>query len=78
MCRCVSSPSAEELDLFLREVRRVEDPVTDGVVDVVVDVGDAVDDADDPALQRLGLIRPGVIEDPVAHLRSQVERLGDP
>ncbi len=69
---------SEKLDLFVRQVRGIEDPMTDGVVDVVVDVGHAVDDADDPALEGLGLLRPGVLENSVPHFRGQVERLGDP
>ena len=48
-------------------------PGAHGVVDVVVDVGDAVDEADDPALERVRLVRPGVVEDPVADLGGQVE-----
>ena len=59
---------AEQLDLVPRQVVGREDPVADRVVDVVVDVGDAVDDPDDLALERLGLLGPGVAEDPVADL----------
>src|SRR5207244_12826642 len=57
---------AEELDLLARQVDRVEHASADRVVDVVVDVGDAVDYADDPSLERLGLVRSGVVEDAVA------------
>ena len=45
----------------------------DGVVDVVVDVGEPVDEPDDPALERLGLLRAGVLEDSVAYLPRQIE-----
>ena len=69
---------AEQRDLVLRQVLRVEDPVADRVVDVVVDVRDPVDDAHDLALVRLRLDLARVLEDPVAHLPRQVERLGDP
>ena len=44
-----------------------------GVVDVVVDVREAVDEADDAALERLRLLRAGVLENAVAHLPRQVE-----
>ena len=49
-----------------------------GVVDVVVDVRDPVDDAHDAALERRGLLRPGVRVDPVPNLGGQVQLLGDP
>ena len=39
----------------------------------MVDVRHAVDDPDDASLEGGGLARPGVIEDPVAHLGRQVE-----
>ena len=68
---------AEDGDLLPRQVSLGEDPVADRVVDVVVDVRDAVDDADDLALERLGLARPCVSEDPVDHLVRQVQALGD-
>ncbi len=45
----------------------------DRVVDVVVDVGEAVDEPHDAALERLRLVRAGVLEDAVAHLPRQVE-----
>ena len=64
---------AEQLDLRARQLGRVEHAGADGVVDVVVDVGDAVDQAHDLALERVRLVRPGVVEDPVAHLVRQVE-----
>ncbi len=52
---------------------RIENPGADRVVDVVVDVRDAVDDADDLPLERLGLVGPRVLEDPVAHLPGEVQ-----
>ena len=39
----------------------------------MVDVSDAIDDAHDPSLERLWLVGPGVLEDPVAHFPCQVE-----
>ncbi len=68
----------EHLDLVAREVGVDEEAVADRVVDVVVDVGDPVDDAHDPALERLGILRARMGEDPVAHLVGEVELLGDP
>ena len=65
-------------DLRLRQVLRAEDSEPDGVVDVVVDVCDAVDDPDDLPLERRGLALAGVGQDPVPHLRLQVQLLGDP
>ena len=64
---------AEQRDLLLRQVVGGEHPGADRVVDVVVDVRDAVDDADDLPLERLRLVGPGVLEDPVAHLPGEVE-----
>jgi hypothetical protein len=43
------------------------------VVDVVVDVRDAVDEADDLPLQGRRLVRPRVVEDPVARLHREIE-----
>ena len=57
----------------MRKLRRVEHAGAHRVVDVVVDVGDAVDQADDPALERVGLVRPRVVEDPVANFVGEVE-----
>ena len=68
----------EQRDLLARQVLLREQPEADRVVDVVVDVGDPVDEADDPPLERLGLARPGVGEDPVADLAGEVHRLRDP
>ena len=48
-------------------------PRANRVVDVVVDVREAVDEPDDPALERLRVVRAGVLEDAVAHLPRQVE-----
>ena len=53
----------------------VEHAGPERVVDVVVDVRNPVDDADDLPFERLRLGRPGVVEDPVAHLRGQVQPL---
>ena len=64
---------AEHRDLVARQLVGGEHPGADRVVDVVVDVGDAVDDADDLPLERLRLVGPGVLEDPVAHLLREVE-----
>ena len=69
---------AEQLDLLAGQLLLGEDPVADRVVDVVVDVGDAVDDPDDPALERLRLLRPGVGEDAVADLVREVQPPRDP
>ncbi len=66
---------AEQRDLGDRQVAADEEPVPHRVVDVVVDVRDTVDDAHDLPFERLGLGRPGVVEDPVAHLRGQVQPL---
>ena len=57
----------------MRQLLRVEHAGADGVVDVVVDVRHAVDEPDDLALQRVRLVRAGVVEDPVAHLGGQVQ-----
>ena len=64
---------AEQLDLGRRQIALVEDPGAHRVVDVVVDVGDPVDQPHDPPLERRRLDRPGVVEDPVAHLLGEVE-----
>ena len=64
---------AEERDLLLRQLLGPEQPRPQRVVDVVVDVRDAVDEADDLALERLGLVGPRVVEDPVARLGREVE-----
>ena len=64
---------AEQLDLGAREFVLGKDARPKGVVDVVVDVGDAVDEPDDSALERPRLVRPSVVEDPVAHLFGEVE-----
>ena len=69
---------SQQLDLGRREDVRRQDPMAHGVVDVVVDVRDPVDDAHDAALERRGLLRPGVRVDPVANLGGQVQLLGDP
>ena len=63
----------EQLDLVLRELAGVEHAGAHRVVDVVVDVGHAVDQADDPSLERVRLVRPRVVEDPVADLLREVE-----
>ena len=63
----------EQLDLFPRQLGRVEHAGANRVVDVVVDVRDPVDEADDPALERVRLVRARVVEDPVAYLGRQVE-----
>ena len=52
--------------------------MADRVVDVVVDVRDAIDDAHDLALERVRLDLSRVLENAVAHLPRQVQRLGDP
>src|SRR2546421_648438 len=67
------SGRAEQLDLLSRKIARIEHPRPDRVVDDVVDVGDAVDEADDLALERVRLVGPGVVEDPIAHLGGEVE-----
>ena len=64
---------AEDRDLVGGQVVGGEHPGADRVVDVVVDVRDAVDDAHDLSLERLRLVGPGVLEDPVAHLPREVE-----
>ena len=64
---------AEQLDLFAGEVGGVEHAGADRVVDVVVDVSDAVDELHDLALERVRLVRAGVVENPVAHLGGQVQ-----
>ena len=69
---------AEQLDLGSRQVGGREQSPADRVVDVVVDVGDAVDEPDDPSLERRRLLLARVREDAVAHLRRQIELLGDP
>ena len=63
---------AEQLDLRRGQILRRKQPAADRIVDVVVDVGDAVDDPHDPALERLRLVRPRALEDPVAHLPGEV------
>jgi hypothetical protein len=63
----------QQLDLLTRQLLRVEHPGPHGVVDVVVDVRDPVDEPDDLALERVRLVRPRVVEDPVADLGGQVE-----
>ena len=55
-----------------------EQAPADRVVDVVVDVGDPVDEPHDLPLERRRLLLARVGEDAVAHLRRQVELLGDP
>ena len=69
---------AEERNLLVRQLGRIEDPEADGVVDVVVDVGDTVDDPHDLAFERRRLLRARVREDSVPNLLGQVQRLGDP
>ena len=64
---------AEQVDLRLRQLARVEHSGADGIVDVVVDVRDAIDEADDLPLVRVRLVRARVVEDPVANLGRQVE-----
>ena len=64
---------AEQRDRLGRQVGRIEVACARGVVDVVVDIGDAVGDAHDAALEGLRHLRPGVVEDAVAHLPRQVE-----
>jgi hypothetical protein len=72
----VDTPRAgrsEQFDLVARQLRRVEHPRANRVVDVVIDVRDPVDEANDLALERVRLVRAGVVEDAVAHLGGQVE-----
>ena len=52
-----------------------EHPGAESVVDVVVDVGDPIDHPHDPPLERRRRLGPGVAQDPVAHLRRQVQAL---
>ena len=65
----------EQLDLGRRQVGLGEDPRAHRIVDVVVDVGDPVDEPHHAPLERRGLLRPGVVEDPVAHRLGQVQPL---
>ena len=64
---------AQQRDRLGRQLGGIEVPRANRVVDVVVDVREAVDEPDDPALERLRLLRAGVLEDAVAHLPRQVE-----
>jgi hypothetical protein len=64
---------AEQRDFLLRQIVRRNNPRPHRVIDVVVDVSHPVDDAHHPPLERLGLPRPSVIEDPVQHLLGQIE-----
>src|SRR5262249_5844549 len=73
-----SAGRTEPLDLLVREVGLLEQPVAERVVDVVVDVGDPVDDADDLPLERLRLGRPGMGEDARTDLVREVEPARDP
>ena len=57
----------------LRQLVRAEQAGAERVVDVVVDVGDPVDEADDLALEGGRLVRPRVVEDPVAGLDREVQ-----
>ena len=63
----------EELDLRRRQIIRNDDPRSQGVVDVVVYVGHPVHQPHQAPLQGRRLLRPGVIEDPVADRLRQVQ-----
>jgi len=64
---------AEQGNRLRRQIGRIEVARAHRIVDVVVDVREAIDEPDDPALERLRILRPGVLEDAVAHLPRQVE-----
>ena len=68
---------SEDIQLLAGQILLAQQPVTDGVVDVVVDVGDPIDDPHDRALERLGLDRARVREDPVADLVREVQGARD-
>ena len=60
-----SEPVApSSLDLFARQSLSRNHTGADRVVDVVVEVGDAIDQTDDLSLERRGLGRTRVVEDP--------------
>ena len=65
----------EQLDLGAWQVLEAQHAGPDGVVDVVVDVRHAVHEPDDPALEGVRRLRPGVTQDPVAHRRREVQPL---
>ena len=56
-----------------RQVLEAQHAGSDRVVDVVVDVGHAVHQPHDPPLERVGRVRPGVMQDAVAHRRGEVQ-----
>jgi hypothetical protein len=73
MSRARVSIRLAPVDPSSREIVRADDPRPQRVVQVVVDVRDPIDEPHHPALERQGLLRPRVVEDPVAHRLRKVE-----
>ena len=55
------------------QIALVQDAGPDGVIDVVVDIGDAVGKVDDAPFFGLGPLAAAVAQDPVPHLKGQVQ-----
>lgn len=70
-----SRRTAQDIPVFLRNIRLFQDSGPDGIVDIVIDIGDFIGEAHQLSLQRRRVPAGPVVPDAVPHLPGQIQAL---